>query len=359
MKGLLENAYKGKKVFVTGHTGFKGSWLIKWLDILGAEVKGFALEEDHPDGHYHVIQGDALCQSEIGNINHLEKLTESIQAFKPDFVFHLAAQALVRDSYEDPIGTYQTNVIGTGNVILACKTLDKPCHLILITTDKVYHNNEWEYPYRETDRLGGYDPYSSSKACSELIASSFTQSFLNTANYHEHNKQVATTRAGNVIGGGDWAKGRIIPDIIKGIDQNQDVELRNPGAVRPWQHVLEPLSGYLVLGAKMAEQPLKYAGAWNFGPENKQFLTVEDLTKICIRIWGKGNYTTPDSSHEPHEAKMLQLDISKAKLYLSWRPKLNDVQTFEYTIEWYKRFYESREAAAALSEEQILTYMNL
>lgn len=357
MKELLESVYKGKKVFLTGHTGFKGSWLLKWFQLLGADVVAYSLSPEKEQCHYNVIHGDDLCKSIIGNICDAEKLNAAIKDFQPDFIFHLAAQALVKASYDDPITTYQSNVIGTGNVILAAKLVEKACTTVIITTDKVYHNNEWEFPYRENDRLGGFDPYSSSKACSELISSSFINSFFHESNYDDHKKQFATARAGNVIGGGDWADNRIVPDIIRGIEAGETIVLRNPGAVRPWQHVLEPLSGYLLLGAKMYQEPLKYTGAWNFGPENKQFLTVEDLTTRCIEIWGQGNYESPELTGQPHEANMLQLDISKAKFHLKWKPKFDDNQTFEQTIQWYKAYYSNPNTVATVTEDQINHFM--
>lgn len=355
----LSSVYKGKKVLITGHTGFKGAWLLQWLNLLGSEVCGYALAPKESNSLFNLIDGSNICQSVIGDIRDARKLNWVVKQFQPDYIFHLAAQALVLDSYEDPIDTYETNVIGTGNVILSIREIEKPCNVIIITTDKVYHNNEWEYPYRENDRLGGYDPYSSSKACTEIIADSFINSFFNKADFHNHQKQIVTARAGNVIGGGDWAENRIVPDIIRATLNEEKVSLRNPTAVRPWQHVLEPLSGYLHLGMYLAKKPNEFLGAWNFGPENKQFLTVEDLTKTCIDLIGYGNYEIEDTGDKKHEANMLQLDISKAKNKLNWHPRLSDQQTFEFTIQWYQEYVNNSQGIKEFTEKQIVEFSKI
>jgi CDP-glucose 4,6-dehydratase len=333
----LEAYYKGKKVFLTGHTGFKGSWMLNWLHLLGAEVKGYALAPENEGDLYHAIEGDKLCTSVIADIKEELRVKEEILNFEPDFIFHLAAQPLVRLSYDIPVETFTVNAIGTANVLDAVRALDKPCTVVCITTDKVYENVEWHYPYRESDRLGGYDPYSASKACAELIISSYRNSFFNINNYDKHKKSIASARAGNVIGGGDWAKDRIIPDIVRALMEDKTILIRNPYAVRPWQHVLEPIGGYLHLGTKMVDNPVKYAESWNFGPLAEDNLTVVQLSKIAIDIWGSGQYETPKLEGEPHEAGLLKLDISKTTNVLKWQPKYNANKAIENTIGWYKK----------------------
>lgn len=355
----LSSIYKGKKVFITGHTGFKGSWLLQWLHLIGAEIKGYALAPLYKDDLYNLIEGDTLCHSVIADINDKQALEEAILSFEPDFIFHLAAQPLVRLSYEIPSQTFATNAIGTAFVLDGLRKLDKPCTVVLITTDKVYENKEWIYPYRETDALGGHDPYSASKACAELIIHSYVHSFFNPLTYDTHQKRIASARAGNVIGGGDWANDRIIPDIIKSLLNNQPVTVRNPQAVRPWQHVLEPLGGYLVLGSKLAADGENYSGTWNFGPlldDNKQ---VEELVKTAIEIWGKGSYEMPDLIDQPHEARLLKLDISKAVNLLNWAPKYTSKIVIEKTIDWYKCYHENRTGIKDFTINQIHSYASI
>lgn len=247
-KAIFESAYKGKKVLLTGHTGFKGSWMLAWLQQLGATVKGYALAPENETDLYYLLDADKLCDSVIADIRDQNKISEVVKEFQPDFVFHFAAQPLVRRSYKMPVYTFEVNVMGTANVLEAVRHLSKSCSVVIVTTDKVYENKEWGIPYRETDPLGGYDPYSASKAAAEMVVSSCRNSFFNPGDFEKHKKGVASARAGNVIGGGDRAKDRIIPDIIRGIEKNESIVVRNPEAVRPWQHVLEPLSGYLLLG---------------------------------------------------------------------------------------------------------------
>ena len=277
-----------------------------------------------------------MCDSVIADIRDKERLTQEIKEFQPDFVFHLAAQPLVRLSYETPSETFEVNAIGTANLLDGIRALNKPCVGVMITTDKVYENKEWHHPYRETDRLGGYDPYSASKACSELVISSYRNSFFNTKDYQNHQKSIAVARAGNVIGGGDWAKDRIIPDIVKALNDNQPIVVRSPKAVRPWQHVLEPLGGYLLLGALLVKDPVKYAQAWNLGPQADDNLDVESLVKIAIKCWGAGTFTTPKQINQPHEAGLLKLDISKAMAELNWKPKWGATIAIHHTLNWYK-----------------------
>lgn len=331
----IENAYKGKKVFVTGHTGFKGSWLVLMLHSLGATVKGYALKPQSENDLYQKINGDNFCDSEINDIRNAQNLIESIVDFQPDFVIHMAAQALVIDSYNHPVETYQTNVMGTIHVLEALRKLKKPCHSILITTDKVYWNFEKDVPYAETDHLGGYDPYSNSKACADLTINSYQKSFFNLADFSKHQQAIATVRSGNVIGGGDWAENRIIPDCVKSLQQFKPILIRNPHAVRPWQHVLDPLYGYLLLGAKLQENPKEFSEAFNFGPETQDVLTVKQLVETAIKTWGSGNYIIAENKPVLHEAGLLKLDIQKAKNKLHWQPQYSAEQAIEKTIQWY------------------------
>jgi CDP-glucose 4,6-dehydratase len=357
LSDMLGNCYAGKKVFLTGHTGFKGSWLLAWLHLLGAEVTGYALAPEGDPSLYALLNGDSLCNSIIADLNQREALEQALLECQPDFVFHLAAQPLVRLSYERPIETFQVNALGTAHLLDAIRRLDKSCTVVLITTDKVYENKEWIYPYRETDRLGGYDPYSASKACAEIIINSYSQSFFNPAAYDQHRKGLAVGRAGNVIGGGDWALDRIIPDIVRALEKDLAVQVRNPSAVRPWQHVLEPLGGYLLLGARLAEKPVQYSGAWNFGPHLQDALPVSELVSLSLSAWGNGEYETPSTAGQPHEAGLLKLDISKAVNLLNWYPKYNAQESIYKTIAWYKALQQG-ENAYTLVKNDIEEFLN-
>ncbi len=358
MLELLKNTYKGKRIFVTGHTGFKGSWLIKILSMLGAEIRGYALQPQIPDDLYYLIDGDSICTSVIADLRNRHKLIQSVLDFQPDFIFHLAAQPLVRLSYEIPSETFEVNAIGTANLLDAVRLLEKKCQVILITTDKVYHNNEWEYPYRENDRLGGYDPYSASKACAELVIDSYRNSFFNIKDYAKHQKSIAVARAGNVIGGGDWAKDRLLPDIARTLGNAETIIVRNPKSIRPWQHVLEPLVGYLKLGEMSLNDPKKYSQAYNFGPETQDTLTVGQIVEIAISKWGKGSSSNLNFSDQPHEAGLLKLDISKANFDLKWTPRLSAEEAVNLTIEWYLLFYQNKSATKQLTEQQILNFLH-
>lgn len=355
----LENTYKGKKVFLTGHTGFKGAWMLKTLALLGAEVKGYALEPQTPNDLFHLIEADKLCQSVIADLRDKKRLESEIVAFQPDFVFHLAAQPLVRFSYEIPAETFEVNVIGTANVLDGVKLLQKKCSVVLITTDKVYHNNEWIYPYRESDRLGGYDPYSASKACTELLIDSYRNSFFNIKDYDNHLKGIAVARAGNVIGGGDWAKDRLIPDIVRSLMANKPVVIRNPNAVRPWQHVLEPVVGYMMLAMYLEKEPISFAQAYNFGPETEDALSVEEMVKLANETWGSGEYKLEQEANQPHEAGLLKLDISKVKSELNWMPKMNANETVAFTLNWYKNYKEDVLKINDFTGKQILSFLNV
>ncbi|MBF4507181.1 CDP-glucose 4,6-dehydratase [Flavobacterium sp. JLP] len=354
----LKTSYDGKKVFLTGHTGFKGSWMLKTLSLLGAEVKGYALEPQTKDDLFLLIDGQKICDSVIADLRDKKRLEKEVLDFQPDFIFHLAAQPLVRLSYDIPAETFEVNVIGTANVLDAVRLLEKKCDVVLITTDKVYHNNEWIYPYRENDRLGGYDPYSASKACSELLIDSYRNSFFNSNTYNNHKKSIAVGRAGNVIGGGDWSKDRLIPDIAKAFASDKAVVIRNPKSVRPWQHVLEPIIGYLLLGSLLAENPLEFNQPYNFGPHISDALPVEEMLNLAIQSWGKGEYKVEFDENQPHEAGLLKLDISKAITELNWEPKLDAEKAVSMTIDWYKAFFEDIRSISSFTSEQINYFLN-
>jgi CDP-glucose 4,6-dehydratase len=350
----FENFYKGKKVFITGHTGFKGTWLCCWLHTLNSVVKGYALAPDNEESLFTVIQNKIKVHSVIEDIRNAAKLKEEILDFQPDIIFHLAAQALVRESYKIPSETFDVNTIGTANVLEAVISLSKKCTVIVITTDKVYENKEIDYHYKEEDVLGGYDPYSASKAAAEIVVSSFRNSFFNASKYNLHQKKVVSVRAGNVIGGGDFSKDRIIPDIVRALKSNTEIEVRNPNAVRPWQHVLEPLGGYLALAMLAHENSITVSNAYNFGPLPDDHLPVKDLVDTAINCWGSGTWKNVHNENEPHEAGLLKLDISKAQKELNWQPKLNSQQAIDWTINWYKE-----ENSFEYTLEQIKKYNSL
>jgi CDP-glucose 4,6-dehydratase len=354
----LKKTYADKKIFLTGHTGFKGAWLLKILQMCGATVKGYALSPKTDDDLYNIIRGEEICESIIADLRDKDRLKKEILDFAPDFVFHLAAQPLVRLSYDIPAETFEVNAIGTAYLLDAVRQLTKPCVIVLITTDKVYHNNEWIYPYRENDRLGGYDPYSASKACAELVIDSYRNSFFNINKYAQHQKAIAIGRAGNVIGGGDWSQDRLVPDIAKALGNDQEIVVRNPFSVRPWQHVLEPLAGYLQLGIKLQEEPVKYAQPYNFGPYADDALQVREMVELAIGKWGHGSYEILSLSSQPHEAGLLKLDISKAISELQWSPKLNASIAIEYSIEWYKTFFKNKNEVEAFTEQQIMKFFD-
>jgi len=345
----LDKFYKGKKVIVTGHTGFKGSWLAEILSLWGADVVGVALDPHTEPNLYDVLSLGKKTKNYILDIRNQTKLEDIFAKEKPDMVFHLAAQAIVKTSYDDPLRTYETNVIGTANVLQSIRHTNSVKAAVIITSDKVYENVEWVHPYREIDRLGGHDPYSASKAAADIIAQSFIRSFFKD----ETSPLVGITRAGNVIGGGDWSANRIVPDVVRAIYEKQEsVLIRSPKSIRPWQYVLEPLSGYLLLGKLLYEGDRTKVSTWNFGPNEGNFVTVLDIVKYGTDIMAKGDYKiipNPDF----HEAGLLKLDISKARSYLHWHPKFDLKQTMEYTFGWYKKYYEEPEKIVAYSEKQI------
>jgi len=339
MHELFNSVYKKKKVFITGHTGFKGSWLACWLTHLGADVTGFSLPARTSPSHMEVLKLDV--KSYFGDICDAGYLNRCMKETEPDIIFHLAAQSLVRDSYRDPLQTYQTNVVGTLNVLEAARKTPSVSAIINVTTDKVYENKEWNWPYREIDPLGGYDLYSSSKACSEILTASYRNSFFNTEAYgSQHQVLIASARAGNVVGGGDWAAERLIPDVVRASVEKQTVQVRYPNAVRPWQHVLEPLSGYLLLGQRLLERNKEFSGAWNFGPNTGETYTVHEVLNKLQQYWPEMRWASADIGPEFHEASILKLDCSKAQTLLRWKPLWTIDETMQYTSLWYRRFYE-------------------
>ncbi len=354
----MKEFYKGKKVLVTGHTGFKGSWLTLWLNELGADVIGYSLETPTNPSLFKILRLNKKITHIIGDVRDEKKIKKIFKKYKPEIVFHLAAQPLVRYSYKYPRLTYETNIMGTVNTFEAARETKSVKVIINITTDKCYKNKESIVGYEENDPMGGYDPYSSSKGCSELITSAYRNSFFNPKDFKEkHNVIISSVRAGNVIGGGDWAEDRLIPDCIRALTKNETLIIRSPNAVRPWQYVLEPLSGYLHLGSVMWNKGIKYGQAWNFGPENKDILKVEEVLKKVITIFGKGNYKVKEEN-KLHETKLLMLNIKKAKDLLKWRPIYNVNESIKKTIEWYRNYYNNSIDMNDYSLNQIKQYIN-
>lgn len=334
----LRSVYKGKHVFVTGHTGFKGAWLIQILQEAGAVVKGYALEPETSHDLYLAVDGDSLCDSVIGDIRDFHTLHREMLAFRPDFVFHLAAQSLVRRSYEKPLETWEVNVTGTANVLEVVRGLEHPCTVLCITTDKVYENPEKGKPFQENDPLGGHDPYSASKAGAELVVASYRASFFSKPDSFI---RLASARAGNVIGGGDFAKDRIVPDFVRARMAGKALHVRRPDAVRPWQHVLEPLAGYLLLAAHMQQTPGKFTEAYNLGPEPADVFTVRALIEEAQRVWAGPDTEFEKDDKGLHEAGLLLLDITKAKTELGFVPQWNAQRAIRETVEWYKNETEA------------------
>ena len=326
--------WSGKKVFLTGHTGFKGSWLSLWLQNMGALVKGYSLEVNTVPALFTVANVAEEMESEIGDIRNLEQLTASMVNFNPDVLIHMAAQPLVRLSYHEPVDTYTTNVIGTVNVLEAARKCSNLKSIVSVTTDKCYENNEWEWGYRENDPMGGHDPYASSKGCAELVTSAYRRSFFNS----NVTASLASARAGNVIGGGDWAKDRLIPDILRAFEKSEKVVIRNPLSTRPWQHVLEPLSGYLVLAQELYINGDEFAEGWNFGPKDDDCKSVSWILDQMVMHWGTNASWILDKKNNPHEAVFLKLDCSKASNRLKWNPRWNLEFTLKSVIEWHKIF---------------------
>lgn len=334
---MIESGFwQGKKVFITGHTGFKGSWLSLWLHEMGAIVKGYSLPAPTKPSLFEEAKVWENLISEEGDIRDFSKLRQSLDEFKPEVVFHMAAQPLVRLSYDEPIETYSTNVMGTVHLLEAVKQVGGVKAVINITSDKCYENQEWVWGYRENEPMGGYDPYSNSKGCAELVASSYRQSFFNAELYTEHGCALASVRAGNVIGGGDWASDRLIPDILKSFSEGRDVEIRSPHAIRPWQHVLEPLSGYLCVAENLYTHGPAFADGWNFGPKDEDAQPVEFIVNNLAELWGEGANWFLSREIHPHEAHYLKLDCSKAKMQLNWQPVWDLETTLGKIVRWQK-----------------------
>ncbi len=347
----LLSFYKNKKVFLTGHTGFKGTWLSRMLIIAGAEVTGYSLEAPTNPSLFEETHTSSCIKSIIGDIRDKEKLIRTIKEAQSDIVFHLAAQPIVRESYRDPVGTYETNVMGTVNILEAVRQCDSVKSFVNVTTDKVYLNKEWPWGYRENEELCGYDPYSNSKSCSELVTYSYKNSFFNT----DSSPAVSTVRSGNVIGGGDYASDRIIPDCIRAVKAGKEIILRNPHSTRPYQHVLECLRGYITLAKKQYEDK-SFSGNYNFGPDEESCLTTGELAELFCKAWGSGAiWKTENEANAPHEANFLKLDCSKANTLLKWHPKWGIKTAVEKIVEWEKAV-EAGTTAADITDKQIKDY---
>lgn len=350
------NFWQGRRVFVTGHTGFKGAWLVLWLHSLGARIAGYALGPAPGPNLFEIARIGDLSEDLRGDIRDAVAVHGAIERFDPEIVFHLAAQSLVRRGYREPVETYATNVVGTAAVLEACRHAPSLRAVVCVTSDKCYENRDWVWGYREVDRLGGSDPYSSSKACAELVSDAYRRSYFAESSRHVG---VATARAGNVIGGGDWGEDRLVPDIVRAVAAGRTARIRNPGAIRPWQHVIEPLAGYLALAARLADDPDAYSGGWNFGPAPGSFRSVEAVLAIMSARWkGKLQWTLDDADH-PHEAARLVLDSNKAALGLHWQPKMGLEDALRLTVDWYDAWLSPRADLRQLSEAQIAYYTGL
>ncbi len=337
---MFENIYQKKKVLITGHTGFKGSWLALWLSQMGATITGYSLQPPTNPNHFQLL--DLKINSVTGDLRDADRLKKVFREQQPEIVFHLAAQAIVRLSYKDPMATLTSNIMGTVNVLEASRSCRTVRAIVNVTSDKCYENHEWPWGYREIDPLGGYDPYSASKGCAELVTSCWRNSFFNPKDYgNTHRTLMVSARAGNVIGGGDWASDRLIPDVIRAVHRNQKVKIRDPQATRPWQHVLEPLSGYLLLGQKLLEGRKEFSEAWNFGPSDEEYFSVSEIVDQMKKVWPKIDYEINQTPDQPHEAGLLRLDCSKARTKLKWMPVWTGSNAVEKTAQWYRAYYES------------------
>ena len=354
---MKDGFWNGKTVLVTGHTGFKGSWLSIWLIMMGANVIGYALDPYTSEDNFVLCELSKKMTDIRGDIRHLEKLSQVFMDYRPEIVFHLAAQPIVSLSYEIPRETYEVNVMGTVNVLECIRKSETVRTAVIITTDKCYENKECLRGYVETDPFGGYDPYSSSKACDEILISSWRNSFFNPMHYEKHGKALASVRAGNVIGGGDWSKDRLLPDCIRAIEAGETIQLRNSNSIRPWQHVLEPLSGYLMLAEHLSVDPVKYATGYNMGPGEDSNWNVRDVALRVTQTYGYGSLEEDTKENAPHEAGLLTLNIQKAERELNWYPKLTASEAVDWTVEWYSR--RKKENVYNICVEQIVRYGNI
>lgn len=357
MGARVESSFwRGKSVFLTGHTGFKGSWLSLWLSSLGAKVSGYALAQDATPNLFEILNlKNVLAHSQIADIRDLDGLQKAMKKAQPEIVIHMAAQPLVRYSYEHPVETYATNVMGTVHLLESLRSLDSVRATVVVTTDKCYENTERLAGYREHEPMGGYDPYSNSKGCAELVTSAYRQSFFSANKHSQHRHAIASARAGNVIGGGDWSIDRLIPDAIKAFEGGHALSIRNPLATRPWQHVLEPLSGYLVLAQALYEKGTPFAQGWNFGPRDSDARTVEEVVDLLISAWGAPASWIQDPIEQPHEAHSLKLDITKANKQLGWAPKWSLETAIEKIAQW-QNSYQNKQDMIEISLSQIQSY---
>jgi CDP-glucose 4,6-dehydratase len=361
MEGLGMNPefWKGRRVFLTGHTGFKGSWLSLWFKSLGADVTGFALAPPTNPSLFELANISAGMRSIIGDVRDFNALKKAMQDADPEIVIHMAAQPLVRYSYKNPVETYATNVMGSVHLLESVRQLKNVKAVVNVTSDKCYENREWYWGYREDEAMGGYDPYSNSKGCAELVTSAYRRSFFNPDNYDDHGVAIASARAGNVIGGGDWAEDRLIPDFIRAISSKKTITIRNPNAVRPWQHVLEPLSGYLTLAEKLFTEGSSFVGAWNFGPDPNEAKTVSWVIDNLCALWGDGaSFEILADVDNLHEASYLKLDISKAHSRMKWAPKLNCLESISFVVDWHKKISKGL-SASEITVEQITLFNSI
>lgn len=352
-----ENFWLNKKVFITGHTGFKGSWLATWLQLMGAKVTGYALSPQTQPSIFNLANVASSITSIEANILDVETLTRTIKEQSPDIIFHLAAQPLVHYSYQNPTETYTVNVIGTVNVLESIRTVDSVRAVIVVTSDKCYENQEWMWGYRETDPMGGFDPYSSSKGCAELVASAYRRSYFNPAHYNKHGVALATVRAGNVIGGGDWAAARLIPDLVRSFIKNEIAIIRNPDAYRPWQYILDLLQGYLMLAQKLWEDGVNFADAWNFGPNEDNVKSVSWIADRLVNLWGENARWVLGENKLLHEAMCLKLDCNKSRTMLGWVPKMSITESLTNTCAWYQAHHHQQDMKT-FTEQQIRDFVN-
>jgi CDP-glucose 4,6-dehydratase len=352
---LNRSFWKGRRVFLTGHTGFKGSWLSLWLDALGADVTGYALEPPTQPSLFEQAKVANLFHSVFADVRDFQRLKAAVEECRPDVVIHMAAQSVVRRGYEDPIETYSSNVMGTVNILEAVRQLKHPCAFVNVTSDKCYANQEWVWGYRENEPMGGRDPYSNSKGCAELVTTAYRESFFSLATLKDHGVALASARAGNAIGGGDWTSNQLIPDLVRAFLAGRPCLIRNPSAIRPWQFVLEPLRGYLMLAERLAEEPARFASAWNFGPAEEDAKPVSWIADELTRLWAGSALWRLDGATHPREAYSLKLDTSKSRTLLDWHPALPLNQALEWIVEWYRTF-EAGSDLRSITRTQIERY---